>query len=139
MMHAAHRRNWTIALAFIVLIPCLVGIWYVDHRHGSDLRKVQAEQAWSAYDAAQGSCERGNVLRAAVNDLATATRSVSFVLGAFPDSSIDLRLDAGRPGLADSARRARDAVAKIADRIAPIEQVDCSSVVRRPRVPRPSP
>lgn len=139
MMHAAHRRNWTIALAFIVLIPCLVGIWYVDHLRGNDLRRVQAEEAWASYDAAFGSCVRGNVLRSAVNDLATATRSVSFVIGAFLDSSIDLRLNAGRPGLADQARQARDAVARIADRIKPIEQVDCTKAVRRPSVPRPFP
>ncbi len=132
------RGEWVIALALLVLVPCLVGLWAVDRQRAADLRRVAAEEAWSAYDAAYASCQRGNTLRAAANEQARALRSVSFILTAFFDSSVDLRLDANRPGLAEQARRARDAVADIADRIQDIESVNCATAIVAPSAPRPS-
>lgn len=132
------RSEWVVALALIVLIPCLVGLWWVDRQRAIDVRQVQAIESWAAYDAAMGSCDRGNVLRAAADDQATALRQVSFILSAFLDSSVDLREGAGRPGLADEAGRARDAIARIADQIPPTPQIECDEVIRPPQVPRPS-
>lgn len=132
------RSEWVMALALLVLIPCLIGLWWVDRQRAIDVRRVQAIEAWAAYDASMGSCQRGNVLRASADDQAVALRQVSFILSAFLDSSVDLRLGAGRPGLAEEARRARDAVAHIAERLPSTPQIVCREVIRPPAVPRPS-
>lgn len=137
------RRQWTIALALLVLVPTLVGFKLLDDRRTSDLRRAQIADeiadAWERYDNAIGSCDRGNVLRRAANDQATAVRAISIVLSAFFDSSVVLRRDAGRPGYAEEAASARDAVARIAKRVQPIQLVDCGTVIATPTAPRPSP
>lgn len=131
------RSEWVIALAVLVLVPSVIGLWWVDRENSAKIRDVQAVQAWAAYDASLGACERGNVLRRAANDQATALRSVSFIVSAFLDSSVDLRLDAGRPGLAEQAGMARDAIARIAANLGTIPEVDCEHSIQKPVVPRP--
>ena len=92
---------------------------------------------YSCTHASIAACARGNLLRDTMNEQSSALAGVSFILSAFLDSSVDLRLGAGRPGLADEARKARDRVARIADNITPIPQVDCVTAIPRPTSTRP--
>ena len=131
------RSEFVIALSFIVLIPVMVGLWSVDRSRGNAIRNLQAIEAWSRYDTSIAGCARGNLLRATMNDQSSALVSVSFILSAFLDSSVDLRLGAGRPGLAEQARQARDRIARIAEHISPIPQVDCAVIIPRPTAPQP--
>lgn len=139
------RRDWLIALAFIVLLPCLAGIYMVDQNRRTSDRNArdalvvsQAADAWARYDSTFGSCERGNVLRTATNQQARALRSISVVLDSFLESSADLREGAGRPGLAQQARAAQIEVATIAARLTLIPLADCEAVIPKPSVPRPT-
>lgn len=138
MPHTGYRRNWTIALALIVLIPCLVGIWYVDHRRGIDLRALQTEQAWVAYDAAIDSCQRGNLIRSHNAEQDAAIKALARLTAIFLDSSVDLRAELGQERAAREAADLRDAVKAIAGALEDSPQVRCSDVVRKPPLPRPS-
>lgn len=142
--HNSLLSRWSIALAFIVLIPCLVGIYIVDqNRRSSDekaraaLASAQAKDSWARYDSAYESCIRGNTLRATANEHVVAIRNISVVLDSFLESSAAFRSDAGRPGLAQEARAAQIELSTIASRLDQIPEVICEDVIEKPLVPRP--
>ncbi len=138
MPHRLQRKDWTIALAFIVLLPSLLGIWYVDHRRGSDLRDLQARLAWSSFDAQMGACTRGNQIRAHDAEQDAAIRALARLTAIFLDSSVDLRAALGEDKAAQEASDLRDALKAIAADLQDAEQVQCSIVIAPPPFPRPS-
>jgi len=94
MMKHPHmcRADWMIALAFLVLLPCLAGIWYVDHHRANELRKSQVRDAWARYDSSLQACLRGNVLRTATNTQTSVLQALA-EHSKLPGSSVEtLRL-----------------------------------------------
>lgn len=151
------RTEWMVALAFIALIPSLVGLYFVDKaRRDTDrkaraaivvafekanekLAEAQAKDAWSRYDDALKACERGRELRTQQNaNIEIAERLAFIVAAVFSDGAID-QIQEGIAKRAGELRDARDRIAREALKLKPLSQPVCKTVIKHPTVPRPSP
>lgn len=146
-----YRRNFTVALAFIALLPSLVGLYFLDQeRRDSDRRARQAlaslverqalssrEDAWARYDDSIGACLRGRDLREQQNSNNEIIGGIVFLFASvLNDAALD-QVDKGDPKRASELRLARDQIVSRAMNLKPLPQPVCKDVINQPVLPRP--
>lgn len=146
-----YRRNFTVAIAFIALLPSLVGLYFLDQeRRDSDRRARQAltavieqqalsarQDAWARYDDAIDACLRGRELRSQQNDNNEILIGIVFLVASvFNDAALD-QVQEGDPKRAGELRDARDRIVSRAMKLKPLVQPVCKTVINHPGVPRP--
>lgn len=146
-----YRRNFTVAIAFIALLPSLVGLYFFDQeRRDSDRRARQAlsrviEQqaqsaqvdAWARYDDAFAACVRGRETRQQQNSNNEIITGIVFLVASvFNDAALD-QLQEGDPKRAGELRFARDQIVGRAMNLKPLLPPVCKTVIKQPAFPRP--
>lgn len=147
----AYRRNLTVAMAFIAMLPSLIGLYFFDQeRRDSDRRARQAlarvieEQAlsaqvdaWARYDDAFAACLRGRETREQQNSNTEIITGIVFLVASvFNDGALDQSQD-GNTKRASELRLARDQIVSRAMKLKPLVPPDCKAAIKKPAFPRP--
>lgn len=107
-----------VPIAFVFLIPVLGTFWYLDHQNQQRIHDAQH----TAYEAQLASCERGNALRARLNEMSD-TNAETFGAAAAILTNLS-ETEAGK--------RLAEALANASRRQEHFPRVDCKKTIPAP-------